>query len=294
MVSSKSFFLDGGADDQPAVAARHQISAWRPQHVIEERRFRIHAQRQHLAFYGAHRRPAVGWQPGDRTRPGTGGEHHDIGSLGRAVFEHDAGRLAALHGNFLDRPMLVNCHAGSFGGDTQRLHQLAVIDLMILRREQRAGDFSRQMRLSFPRVGGRQPFERQVETTLKLQAMGDFRLIVRGQGEQQGALAAQFDVDAAGAQQLVGKGRPARLAVAPKRYQRFLTRLGLAARRQHAGRGMACARTGLAAVEHRDRCTAGEPPGDTQADHAGADDSDARLFADMGKLLRQRRLPSLA
>ena len=110
---------------------------------------------------------------------------------------------------------------------------------MILRREQRAGDFSRQMRLSFARVGGRQPFERQVETTLKLQAMGDFRLIVRGQGEQQRALAPQFDVDAARAQQLVGKGRPARLAVAPERDQRLLAGLGLAARRQHAGRGMA-------------------------------------------------------
>ena len=135
--------------------------------------------------------------------------------------------------------MLVNCHAGRFGGDAQRLHELAVIDLMILRREQRAGDFSRQMRLSLPRVGGRQPFERQIETPLKLQAMGDFRLIVRGQGEQQRTLAPQFDVDAAGAQQLVGKARPARLAVAPERHQRLFPRLGLAAGGQHAGRGMA-------------------------------------------------------
>ena len=149
--------------------------------------------------------------------------------------------------------MLVNCHAGRFGGDAQRLHELAVIDLMILRREQRAGDFSRQMRLPLARVGGRQPFERQVETPLKLQAMGDLRVIVGGQGEQQRALAPQFDVDAAGAQQLVGKGRPARLAVAPERDQRLLAGLGLAARRQHAGRGMARARAGLAAVEHRHR-----------------------------------------
>ena len=123
--------------------------------------------------------------------------------------------------------------------------------------------------------------------------MGDFRLIVRGQGEQQRALAPQFDVDAARAQQLVGKGRPARLAVAPERDQRLLAGLGLAARRQHAGRGMARARAGLAAVEHRHRRPAGEPPGDAQADHAGADDGDVRLFADMGKFCRQRRLPSL-
>jgi hypothetical protein len=56
---------------------------------------------------------------------------------------------------------------------------------------------------------------------------------------------------------------------------------------------MARARAGLAAVEHRDRCPAGEPPSDAEADDTGADDGDVRLFADMGKLLRQRRLPSL-
>jgi hypothetical protein len=57
---------------------------------------------------------------------------------------------------------------------------------------------------------------------------------------------------------------------------------------------MARARPGLAAVEQRDRRPAGEPPGDAQPNDAGADDGDVRLFADMGKFLRQRRLPSLA
>jgi hypothetical protein len=56
---------------------------------------------------------------------------------------------------------------------------------------------------------------------------------------------------------------------------------------------MARARSSLAAVEHRDRCPTGEPPSDAEADDTGADDGDVRLFADMGKLLRQRRLPSL-
>jgi hypothetical protein len=123
--------------------------------------------------------------------------------------------------------------------------------------------------------------------------MGDFRVIVRGQGEQQRALAPQFDVDPAGAQQFVGKSRPARLAVAPERDQRLLARLGLATRRQHAGRRMARARSRLGAIEHHDRRPAGEPPGDAQPNDAGADDGDMRLFADMGKFLRQRRLPSL-
>jgi hypothetical protein len=56
---------------------------------------------------------------------------------------------------------------------------------------------------------------------------------------------------------------------------------------------MARARAGLAAIEHRDRGAPGKPPGDAEPDRARANDGDARLFADMGKLVRQRRLPSL-
>ena len=57
---------------------------------------------------------------------------------------------------------------------------------------------------------------------------------------------------------------------------------------------MACAGARLAAVEDADRRTArGEPPGDAKPDHARADDGNARLFDVMGKLVRQRRLPSL-
>ena len=123
--------------------------------------------------------------------------------------------------------------------------------------------------------------------------MRHFGLIVRSQRQNQRALLAQFDVDPARLKQLPRKARPARLAVAPERDQRLLAGLGFAARRQHAGRGMACTRSRLAAIEHRDRRPAGEPPGDPQPNHAGADDGDPRLFADMGKLLRQRRLPSL-
>ena len=77
-------------------------------------------------------------------------------------------------------------------------------------------------------------------------------------------------------QKFRGKGRPARLALAAERDQRLLAGLGFAASRQHAGGGVACARSGLAAVEHRDRGAAGKPPGDAKADDAGADDGDAR------------------
>ena len=82
------------------------------------------------------------------------------------------------------------------------------------------------------------------------------------------------------AQQLLGESRPARLAVAAERDQRLFAGLGLAARRQHAGRGMARARAGLAAVEHRNLGAAGEPPGNAEPDHAGADNGDARPLAE--------------
>ena len=52
----EAFLLDGGADDQPAIAARHQIDARRPQHMVDQRRRRVHAQRQHLSLDRTHRR----------------------------------------------------------------------------------------------------------------------------------------------------------------------------------------------------------------------------------------------
>ena len=233
--------LDGRADDEPAVAPRHQIGARRPQHVAQQRRLRIHPQRQHLPFDRPYRRTPVRGQPGDAARPGAGGQHHDIGGGDGAVLEHDARGAAALGKNFPHRTMLVDDNAGRLGGDAQRLRELAVVDLVILRREQCAGDFSRKMRFARARRRGREPFERQIEPALKLQPVRDLGLIVGRQGEHQRALLPQFDIDAARSRQLRGERRPARLAVAAERDQRLLARLGFATGRQHAGGGMACA-----------------------------------------------------
>ena len=86
----------------------------------------------------------------------------------RSVCEHHAIGAAALHGNFRNRTLLVNFCAGDFGGDAQRLHKLAIVDLMILRAEHRPSDLSGKMRLFYARGGGRQPFQRQPEFLLKL------------------------------------------------------------------------------------------------------------------------------
>ena len=148
---------------------------------------------------------------------------------------------------------------------------------MVFRRKQRAGDFSGKPRLASARRRGRKPFERQAEPALKFQAVRDRRLIVGGERQHQRALAPQFNIDAADALQLIGKGRPARLALAAERHQSLFARLGFATGGEHAGRRVAGARSGFAAVEDRDGRAAGEPPGNAEPDHAGADNHHARF-----------------
>ena len=62
--------------------------------------------------------------------------------------------------------MLVDLCARRLGGDAQCLRELAVIDLMILRGEQRAGDLAGKARLAGARCRSRKPFERQIEAAL--------------------------------------------------------------------------------------------------------------------------------
>ena len=152
-------------------------------------------------------------------------------------------RAAALHDDLLAPADARGCHAGGLGGDAQRLRELAVVDLVILRRKQRAGDLAGKTRLARPRRRGRQPFERQIEPALKLQPVRDLGLIVGGQGEHQRALAPQFDVDAACASQLLGEGRASapgsrgRARPAPLRRARPRSRPP-ACRRRHGSRPM--------------------------------------------------------
>ena len=151
------------------------------------------------------------------------------------------------------------------------------------------------MRLASARRRGREPFQRQTEPALEFQPVCNFGLIVRCQREDQRALPTQLDIDTAGTLKLLGKGRPARLTLATERNQRFFTRLGFAAGRQHSGRGMACPRASLAAIEQFDRRAAvSEPPANAEADHAGADDRNLGRFVSRCRAVRQRRLPSLA
>ena len=172
--------------------------------------------------------------------------------------------------------VLVNFCAGCLRGDAQRRGKLTVVDLMILRAEHGAGELAGQMRLLGARRRRGEPFERQAELFLKLQMMRKRRLIVGGQRQNERAFAAQFDVHAACGQQLLGKGGPARLAVAAERDQILFAGLGFGAGRKHAGRRIARASASLAAVEQQNLGAGGQPPGNPEPDHAGADNDDAR------------------
>src|SRR5262245_4842449 len=110
--------------------------------------------------------------------------------------------------------------------------------------------------------------------------MRDRRLIVGGERKNEGALTAQFHVDAGCASKLFRKGRPALLALASERDQRLFAWLRLAASRQHTGCGVACARASLATIEQRNGRARSEPPGHAKPDHARADDDDAGLVSD--------------
>ncbi len=151
---------------------------------------------------------------------------------------------------------------------------------MVLWAEHGARELAGQMRFFRPCRRRRQPLDRQAELLLKFQMMRQRGLIVRRQRQNERAFAAQFDVDAGRLQKLLGEGRPARLAIAAERDQRLFARLGFSAGGKHPGRGMARARPGFAAVEQQNLGARRQAPGDAKADHACADNDDARALPD--------------
>src|SRR5262249_21038877 len=138
------------------------------------------------------------------------------------------------------------------------------------------------MRLAPPRLGRRNPLQRQPELLLEYKLMAQPCLVVRGQGDDQRSLGPQVHIDARDGQQFGGESGPARLAFAAERNQGFFAGLGLGPSRQHAGGRMARAGTGCAPVEYSNRRPPRrQSPGNGKADNAGADDGDLEL-SDIG------------
>ena len=151
------------------------------------------------------------------------------------------------------------------------------------------------MRLAAAAFGGGDPGQRQIELLLEHEVMREPRLIVGRERDHQRALAAQLHIDAGGLAQLGGESRPACLAVAAERDQRFFAGLRLGAGREHSGGRMGRARTRGAAVEHRHLPAARrQPPGDAEADDAGADDDDVRAPCRLRRDVRRQAIRQAA
>ncbi len=75
----EALLLDGGADDQAAVGARHQVDALGGDDPLAGRGAVAAAQLEDLALDRAHRRSGALGQPLGAARPGAGGEHDRVG-----------------------------------------------------------------------------------------------------------------------------------------------------------------------------------------------------------------------
>jgi hypothetical protein len=91
------------------------------------------------------------WNPSDFARPRPGSQHDNIRTFA-VVLRHGRGYTPAGDLNLADRIMLVKCGPGLAGRLRESSGEPPVVDLMISRAEDCAGDAWPQMRLSPPRL----------------------------------------------------------------------------------------------------------------------------------------------
>jgi len=103
--------LNGTANHEPSVPARHQIAPRKPDDMVQQRVRRIHLQRQHLTFYWTDQGEVSRWNPSDFARPRPGSQHDNIRRFA-VVLRHGRGYTPAGDLNLADRIMLVKYGAG--------------------------------------------------------------------------------------------------------------------------------------------------------------------------------------
>src|SRR5437762_1399554 len=126
--------------------------------MMQQRVRRIHLQRQHLTFYRTDRGEMSDGNASDLARPGPGSEHDDICRFA-AMLRHDSAYTSAGDLNLSDRIMLVKYGAGLARRLGESTGEPPIVDLVISRAEDGAGDARPQVRLAPPRLRPRQPFE---------------------------------------------------------------------------------------------------------------------------------------
>ncbi len=176
--------------------------------------------------------------------------------------------------------MLDKLDPGAARGHCQCAAELAVFDLVVARAPHRGGDAGLQMRLLLARLGRGEPGEVKAEPLLEFEGMAQLRRVIAVERDDDRPLVAVFGRDAGCGLDLAREIRPQALAFERERQQRLFARLGLDRRGKHAGRRPTRAMPGFAPVVDAHRAARlREPPGDAEADDAGADDDRLRSDA---------------
>ena len=116
---------------------------------------------------------------GDLARPGPRRQHDHI-RIFPAVLGCDRGYTPAGDAHLSDGIVLVQHGAGVTGRPGESSDEPAVVDLMVARAEDGAGNARPQVRLSSPRLHSRQPFEIKPEALLKIVGEAKLLRIVAG------------------------------------------------------------------------------------------------------------------
>src|SRR5690349_8849238 len=123
--------LDGSADHEPSVPARHQIAPRKPHDVAQQRVRRIHAQSEHLTFYRTDWRKTGRRNPGDLARPGPSSQHNDICRFA-ATLGHGRGYMLAGEFDLPDWVVLIKYGSRLAGRLGKSFDEPPVVDLMIV------------------------------------------------------------------------------------------------------------------------------------------------------------------
>ncbi len=265
--------LDGGADDEAAVALGRHVDLLGPDDVVDAAAARGDGERHRLPLERADRQGEVGQQaalsgPGPRGDDRGGGPH-------RAGARAQADDPAALAFQRLDGAALDQPSSRRPQGDPQGRHHPGRIDLMVVGAEQPGGHGRAQARLAGAHRGAGQPLDREAVAALEVVAEAQALDLVAAERDDQRTLAAVVDGQAGGRFEVVAERVPEALAREAERQQRLAA--GARARppppASRSPRGWRRRRP--AALDHRDgEARRRQPPRDRQADQPGPDDRD--------------------
>ena len=163
--------------------------------------------------------------------------------------------------------------ARALGGAREGRHDPTRVDRVVVGDVEREADGRREGRLQAAGARREEALGAQAEPLAQRELARERLGLVAVARDEQRALRAVAHVEPAHLPQLLREARPAACALEAEAQERLLAGVGLADRREHAGRDVRGAAAELAAVEHADAQPARtRAPGRRQPDEAAADD----------------------